>query len=88
MASNYRSSTSKPKPKQDQNELDDTATSRLRKFISNSQNEIDSLVASNSILIGEAVVNRADWERLNTRLGNTEAFSKRLIQKFYWSQSS
>jgi flagellar motor protein MotB len=69
------------KAKQDQNELDDTATSRIRKFITNSQNEIDSLVASNSILIGEAVVNRADWERLNTRLGNTEAFSKKINSK-------
>jgi flagellar motor protein MotB len=69
------------KAKQDQNELDDTATSRIRKFIINSQNEIDSLVASNSILIGEAVVKRADWERLNTRLGNTDAFSKKINSK-------
>jgi flagellar motor protein MotB len=69
------------KAKQEQNELDDTAGSRIRKFINTTNKEIDSLVANNTILIGEAVVNRTDWERLNIRLSNTDAFAKKINSK-------
>ena len=50
--------------KENQNEIDDTTNSRLRQYIDATREEIDTLIKGNSILIGESVVDKNDWERL------------------------
>ncbi len=67
--------------KQDQNEIDDTASARIQKFIGNANKEIDNLVAQNTILVGEIVVNRADWEQLKKGLALSLKTSKTLNNK-------
>ena len=54
----------KRQAKQDQNEIDDTASDRIKKYIGMATAEIDKLVTQNSILIGTTVVNRDDWVKL------------------------
>lgn len=65
--------------KQQQNEMDDTASSRIQKYIGLATAEIDKLVTQNSILIGNTVVERSDWNRLKKALVLSTSVSK-LIQ--------
>lgn len=67
--------------KQEQNEIDDTASSRIQKFIVNANAEIDKLIAQNSVLIGNTVVNKADWDRLKKNLVLSLKTSKMLSNK-------
>ncbi|MFI5133155.1 MAG: hypothetical protein ACHQEB_02410 [Chitinophagales bacterium] len=69
------------KNKQAQNEIDDTASSRFQKFIDSTDSEIKVLVTENSVLIGETVVSRADWDRLNNNLFRSQQASKKINQK-------
>lgn len=69
------------KTKQEQNEIDDTASLRFQKFIDTTNSEINALVSENTILIGETIVNKADWERLNKNLFRSQQASDRINQK-------
>jgi outer membrane protein OmpA-like peptidoglycan-associated protein len=52
--------------KQDGNEISDTASVMIQKFIGLTNAEIDKLLAQNSILIGNTSVNKSDWNRLKS----------------------
>lgn len=71
----------KRKNKQDLNEMDDTASSRIQKYIGLATAEIDKLVAQNSILIGDVVVERDDWNKLKKALVLTQKTSKLIGDK-------
>lgn len=67
--------------KQDQNEIDDTASARIQKYIGFTTTEIDKLVAQNSILIGNTVVNKDDWNKLQKALTLSQKTSKLINDK-------
>lgn len=67
--------------KQDQNEIDDTTNSRIQKFINKTNAEIDTLIKQNNIVIGETIVNKADWERLLKTLSSSRMSSKKIGDK-------
>jgi len=67
--------------KQRQNEMDDTTSSRIQTFIGKTNAEIDTLVNQNSILIGNVVVNKKDWEKLQKSFVFSEKTSTSLKNK-------
>ncbi|MCX6318182.1 MAG: hypothetical protein NTW29_12885 [Bacteroidetes bacterium] len=67
--------------KQARNEMDDTASNRIQKYIGLATAEIDKLVAQNAILIGNTVVERSDWNRLKKALTLSESTSKLIRDK-------
>ncbi len=67
--------------KQDLNLIDDTANSKFQKFITNTNSEIEILISENTVLIGETVVSRKDWDRLNTSLARSQQASNKINQK-------
>jgi len=67
--------------KEKQNEIDDTANARIKKFIDRTNTEIDTLIKNNTILIGETVVDKSDWERLKSTLSFSRSASKRINDK-------
>ncbi|HSU28452.1 MAG TPA: hypothetical protein VLJ68_08725 [Chitinophagaceae bacterium] len=69
------------KGKQDLNEIDDTASSRFQKFITSTNSEIEILISENTVLVGETVVSRADWDRLNSSFARSQAASKKINEK-------
>lgn len=71
----------KRQTKVDQNEIDDTASNRIKKYIGVTTAEIDKLVAQNSILIGNTVVERADWNKLKKTLILSQTISKLINDK-------
>jgi flagellar motor protein MotB len=71
----------KRQTKQDLNEIDDTASARIKKYIGIATAEIDKLVTQNSILIGETEVDRADWNRLKKALTLSGVTSKLISDK-------
>lgn len=71
----------KRKQKQEQNEMDDTASSRIQKYIGLATAEIDKLVSQNSILIGNTVVERSDWNKLKKALVLSQNTSKLISDK-------
>ncbi len=71
----------KRQAKLDQNEIDDTANNRIRKYIGVTTAEIDKLVAQNSILIGNTVVEREDWNKLKKTLVLSQVISKLINDK-------
>lgn len=72
---------SRRKRKESSNEIDDTTNARIKKFIDRTNTEIDNLVKSNTILIGETVVDKNDWDRLRSVLSATRSSSKRINDK-------
>ncbi|MBK8608023.1 MAG: hypothetical protein IPN82_14870 [Chitinophagaceae bacterium] len=54
--------------KQDENEISDTASYKIQKFIGMTNDEIDKIVGQNEILIGDVSVNKSDWLRLQKAL--------------------
>ena len=54
--------------KQAGNEIDDTASARIQKFIDKTKAEISELHQQNTILIGTVEVNKTDWDRLRKSL--------------------
>jgi hypothetical protein len=54
--------------KQEQNEIDDTTSTRIQKFINNTRIEIDTMIGNNQILIGETIINKSDWGKLREAL--------------------
>lgn len=71
----------KRQKKQDSNEMDDTVSSRIKKFIGMTNSEIDKLVAQNSILIGDVEVDKNDWNRLKKALTLSQKTSKLISDK-------
>ncbi|MEI2740688.1 MAG: hypothetical protein V9F01_18080 [Chitinophagaceae bacterium] len=71
----------KRQKKQDGNEMDDTVSSRIKKFIGMTNTEIDKLVAQNSILIGDVEVDKNDWNRLKKALTLSQKTSKLISDK-------
>jgi hypothetical protein len=67
--------------KQDQNEIDDTASNRIQKYIGVASAEIDKLIAQNSILIGNTVVEKDDWNKLKKALTLSRQTSKMITDK-------
>ncbi len=71
----------KRQTKQDQNEIDDTASARIQKYIGITTVEIDKLITQNSILIGNTAVNKEDWNRLQKALTLSTGTSKMINDK-------
>lgn len=71
----------KRQDKQDQNEMTDTASARIKKYIGMAVAEVDKVMAQNSILIGDAEVDKNDWNRLKKALTFAEGTSKLLRDK-------
>jgi len=69
------------KKKEQQNEIDDTANARIKKFIDKTNKEIDTLINKNTIVIGETVVEKADWDRLRKTLSFSRKASKNINDK-------
>jgi outer membrane protein OmpA-like peptidoglycan-associated protein len=67
--------------KENQNEIDDTANARIKQFIDKTKTEIDNLVNKNSIVIGETVVDKNDWDRLKKTLSFTRGSAKTINDK-------
>lgn len=64
--------------KERQNQIDDTANVRIRSFIEKTKNEIDTLIKANTVRIGEAVVEKSDWDRLRAALSFSKNSSKKI----------
>lgn len=69
------------KKKEEQNQIDDTANARIQNFIDNTNKEIIKVVNDNTVLIGETVVNRDDWNKLQDALILSRSTSKRIGDK-------
>lgn len=67
--------------KEDQNEIDSAANSRIKKFIDKTGAEIDSLQKQNIIIIQGAEVNMSDWNKLRKALSTTRSAEQRINQK-------
>ena len=67
--------------KQDLNEIDDTASARIKKYIGITTAEIDKLMGQNSILIGNTTVNKEDWNKLKKALTLSQKTSKMISDK-------
>lgn len=67
--------------KQDQNEMDDTASYRIQKFIGITNSEIDKIIGQNQILIGDVAVNKNDWTRLQQALTFSRKTEKLISDK-------
>ena len=71
----------KRQKKQSDNEMDDTVSARIKKFIGITNTEIDKLVAQNSILIGDVEVDKNDWNRLQNALILSQKTSRLITDK-------
>jgi hypothetical protein len=69
------------KEKQELNQIDDTASSRIQKFISRAQAEIDTTVKRNILLIGDTEVDREDWNKLKKALTQSQKSLKNITDK-------
>jgi flagellar motor protein MotB len=63
------------------NQIDDTASSRIQAFINNTTNEIVKIVNDNTLLIGDIEVNRKDWNKLQKALTFSRGSSKKIGDK-------
>jgi outer membrane protein OmpA-like peptidoglycan-associated protein len=67
--------------KQNDNEMDDTVSAGINKFIGKTYNEIEILVAQNSILVGDVEVDKKDWNQLKKALALSQSTSKLINDK-------
>lgn len=67
--------------KQNNNEIDDSVSSGINKFIGRTYNEIDILVAQNSILVGDVEVDKKDWNQLQKALALSQNTTKLINDK-------
>ncbi len=67
--------------KYEQNEMDDSSSTRIEKYINKTTTEIDTLIGGNSILIGQTIVNKDDWKRLLKTLSSSRMSSKKISDK-------
>ncbi len=80
-SSNLKELDERRKAKETQNEIDDTTNARIKKYIDNTEKEIDTLIDQNNVLIAGAVVNKADWEQLSNSLVFSRKSSKTIGEK-------
>jgi hypothetical protein len=66
------------KKKETQNQIDDTANARIKAFIDSTDKEIVRIINENTLLIGETVVSREDWNQLQDALTFSRSSSKRI----------
>lgn len=71
----------KRQEKQDQNEMTDTASARIKKYIGMAVAEVDKVMGQNSILIGGTEVDKGDWNRLKKALTLSQSTSKLIGDK-------
>jgi len=71
----------KRQAKENQNEIDSAANSRIKKFIDKTGTEIDSFLSQNTILIQGTEVDRNDWNKLRKALSTTRSAEQRINQK-------
>lgn len=69
------------KNKQEQYDINDSASIVFQKFIDSTNAETRTLISQNEILIGETIVNKSDWERLNRNLFTSQQASQKINQK-------
>ncbi len=69
------------KKKEQLNEIDDTASSRIKKFIDKTHQQLDTLVKNNTVLIGETALEKDDWDRLRKALSFSRKTSKIIGEK-------
>ncbi len=74
------------KKKEQQNEIDDTASARIRKYIDKTTKTIDTLISNNNILIGETSIEKADWDRLRKALAFSRKTAKANNEKIEFLQ--
>ena len=67
--------------KDEQNEIDSAANSRIKKFIDKTNAEIDTLREKNSIIIRGVEISRDDWNKLRQALAITRTAEQRIHQK-------
>lgn len=67
--------------KQNDNEMDDTVSAGINKFIGKTYNEIEILVAQNSILVGDVEIDKKDWNQLKKALTLSQSTSKLINDK-------
>lgn len=67
--------------KEDQNEIDDTASARIKKYIGVTTAEIDKLISQNGILIGNTLVDKDDWNKLKKALTLSQKTTKMINDK-------
>lgn len=71
----------KRQQKENQNEIDSAANSRIKKFIDKTNTEIDSLTKQNILIIQGTEVNKVDWDKLRKALSTTRTAEQRINQK-------
>jgi outer membrane protein OmpA-like peptidoglycan-associated protein len=71
----------KVKQKEQSNEMDDTAATRIRRFIGASQAEIDKLKAQNAILLGQTSVDRSNWSDLKQQLRLSQMLAETMADR-------
>ena len=71
----------KRKTKQELNQLDDTANTRIREFIEKTKAEISQFHQENTVLIGTVEVKKEDWDRLRKNLSACLNTTKRINGK-------
>jgi flagellar motor protein MotB len=69
------------KKKEQLNEIDDTASQRIKKFIDKTHQQLDTLVRNNTVLIGETALEKEDWDRLRKALSFSRKTSKIIGEK-------
>lgn len=67
--------------KEQQNEIDDTANTRIRQYIDKTKKEIDTLVKRNTVYILGNEVDGDDWNRLKKAFRFTYGTEKKINQK-------
>ena len=67
--------------KEQQNEIDDTANTRIRNYIDKTKKEIDTLVKKNTVIVLGNEVNSDDWSRLKKAFRFTSGTEKKINQK-------
>jgi hypothetical protein len=73
---NLKELDEKIKVKEERNEIDETSRTRINTYITKTETEIDKLHKENLLRIGDAVVNRADFEQLIKTLSFSRNSSK------------
>lgn len=71
----------KRQTKDEQNEIDSAANSRIKKFIDKTAAEIDTLRENNSLIIRGVEISRDDWNNLRKALSITRTAEQRINQK-------
>ena len=69
------------KEEEAKNQLDDTASNRIKKFIDNTAMRIDTIIEKNMVLVNGNEISRSDWNNLNTAIISTQAASQTISRR-------